>query len=220
MPAPAYISHNSDSEHPTKVAPRKHNIYTHFLEDRNGEVCKRTKMTRAPCRRRKGEAVPGAGKFGNLITADHNVLNEGGESPNDHRYAVVVPQWIQSYPCTTKISQETESSLRKCLEPSEKATVTHTDNSLEFGKSYEDLSWNHCTSTLHRSETNGIAERAVRRRKEGTSTVLLQSGLDEKWSADSVDATVLKQEQLLRSEDLREELQGKLGEVSTDRNKR
>ena len=25
-----------------------------------------------------------------------------------------------------------------------------------------DLSWNHCTSTPHRSETNGIAERAVR----------------------------------------------------------
>ena len=34
-------------------------------------------------------------------------------------------------------------------------------------------------STPHRSETNGIAERAVRRIKEGTSAVLLQSGLDE-----------------------------------------
>ena len=31
------------------------------------------------------------------------------------------------------------------------------------------------------SETNGIAERAVRRVKEGTSAVLLQLGLDEKW---------------------------------------
>ena len=39
----------------------------------------------------------------------------------------------------------------------------YTDNSLEFGKSFEDLSWNHRTSTPHRSETNGIAERAVRR---------------------------------------------------------
>ena len=34
-------------------------------------------------------------------------------------------------------------------------------------------------STPHRSETNGIAERAVRRVKEGTSAVLLQSGLDK-----------------------------------------
>ena len=35
-----------------------------------------------------------------------------------------------------------------------------------FGKACEDLSWNHCTSTPHRSETNAIAERAVRRIKE------------------------------------------------------
>ena len=45
----------------------------------------------------------------------------------------------------------------------------------------------HRTSTHHRSETIGIAEIAVRRVKEGTSAVLLQSGLDEKWSADSVE---------------------------------
>ena len=49
------------------------------------------------------------------------------------------------------------------------------------------MSWNHCTSTPHRSETNGIAERAVRRVKEGTSAVLQQSGLDEQWWADSME---------------------------------
>ena len=38
----------------------------------------------------------------------------------------------------------------------------------------------------HRSKANGIAERAVRRSKVGTSAVLLQSGLDEKWWADSM----------------------------------
>ena len=74
-------------------------------------------------------------------------------------------RWVQSYPCKTRTSQETG----KFLEPSEKPKVIYTDNTLEFGKSCEDLSWNHCTSTLHRSETNGIAERAVRRIKEGTS---------------------------------------------------
>ena len=60
------------------------------------------------------------------------------------------------------------------------------DNSLEFSKACEDLSWNHCRSTL-RSETNGIAERAVRRVKEGTSAVLLQSGLNESWWAVSME---------------------------------
>ena len=64
--------------------------------------------------------------------------------------------------------------------PTWKPKVIYTDNSVEFGKSCEDLSWNHCTSTPHRLETNGIAERAVRRVKEGTAEVLLQSGLDEK----------------------------------------
>ena len=35
--------------------------------------------------------------------------------------------------------------------------------------------------------TNGIVERAVRRVTEGTFAVLLQSGLDEKWWADSME---------------------------------
>ena len=96
-------------------------------------------------------------------------------------------QWIQSYPCKTKTSQETQRSLQKFLEPARKPEVIYADNSIEFGKSFEDLSWNHCRSTPHRSETNGIAERAVRKIKEGTSAVLLQSGLNERWWADSIE---------------------------------
>ena len=94
------------SGRPTKVASRKHSIFTQFPEDRNCDVCLRTKMTRAPCRRRTAEAVPRAEKFGDLTTADHKVLNDEGESRNHHRYAVVVrdlaTQWIQSYPCKNK----------------------------------------------------------------------------------------------------------------------
>ena len=77
--------------------------------------------------------------------------------------------------------------MQKFLEPERKPKVIYTDNSLEFGKACEDLSWNHCTSTPHRSETNGIAERAVRRVQEGTSAVLLQSGLNESWWAVSME---------------------------------
>ena len=124
-------------------------------------------------------------------TADHKVLSERCDSRNNHRYAVVVQdlatQWLQSYPCKTKTSQETEKSLQKFLEPKRKPKVIYTDKSLEFCTSCEELSWNHCTSTPHRSGTNGIAERAVRRVKEGTFAVLLQSGLDKEWWADSVE---------------------------------
>ena len=31
-------------------------------------------------------------------------------------------------------------------------TVICTDDSLEFGKAYEDLLWNRCTSTPHRQD--------------------------------------------------------------------
>ena len=173
----------------------KHSVCAHFPKDRNCEICQRTKITRTPCTRRIGGAVPRAENLGNLITADHKVLSEGCESRNNHRYAVVVQdlatQWIRSYPCNSKTSQETERSLQKFLEPKTKPKVIYSDNSLGFGKACEDLSRNHCTSTPHRSETNGIAERAVRRVKEGTSAVLLQSGLDENggpnlWNAVAV----------------------------------
>ena len=127
----------------------KHNVHTHFPKDRNCEICKRTKITRAPCRRRNGVAVPRAVNFGDLITADHKVLSDNCESRNNHRYAVVVQdlatQWIQAYPCKNKASQETQRSFQKFLEPERKPKVIYTDNSLEFGKACEDLSWNHCT---------------------------------------------------------------------------
>ena len=170
----------------------EHSVYTHFAKDRNCEICERTKITRAPCRRRNGEAVPRAEKIGDLITADHKVLSDNGESRNNHRCAVVVQdlatQWIQAYPCKNKTSQETQRSLHKFLEPDWKPKVIYTDNSLEF--------WSNPVKifpgiiarlTPHRSETNGIAERAVRREEEGTSAVLLQSGPYESWWADSME---------------------------------
>ena len=97
-----------------------------------------------------------------------------------------VQSWCRTWPlneskcpCKTKTSLETQRNLQKFLEPDKKPW--------NLAKVCEDLSWNHCTSTPHRSETNGIAERAVRRVKEGTSAVLLQSGLNESWWADSME---------------------------------
>ena len=63
----------------------------------------------------------------------------------------------------------------------------YTDKSLEFGKDCEDFPGIIARRTPHRSEINEIAERAVRGVKEGTSAVLLQSGLGENWWADSME---------------------------------
>ena len=51
----------------------------------------------------------------------------------------------------------------------------------EFKKALEELGMSHDTSTPHRPQTNGVAERAVRRVKEGSSCALAQSGLDDRW---------------------------------------
>ena len=138
---PVHGDSHASSSHEASLEPTfkrredlgKHSVYTHFRKDRNCEICKRTKITRAPCRRRNGEAVPRAEQIGDLITADHKVLSDNCESRNNHRYAVVVQdlatQWIQAYPCKTKTSQETQRSLQKFLEPERSPKVIYADNS-------------------------------------------------------------------------------------------
>ena len=95
---PVHGDSHASSSHEASLEPTfkrredlgKHSVYTHSPKDRNCEICKRTKITRATCRRRNGEAVPRAEKFGDLITADHKVLSDNCESRNNYRYAVVV----------------------------------------------------------------------------------------------------------------------------------
>ena len=94
-------SHASSSHEPSleptptrSVDLGKHSVDTHFLKDRNCEICQRTKITRAPCRKRIGGAVPRAENFGDLITADHKVLSEGCES----RTIIDIQSWCRIWP--------------------------------------------------------------------------------------------------------------------------
>ena len=110
---------------------------THFPKDRNCDVCLRIQVTTASCRRRTGEALHRAEKFGDLITADHTVFNEGCESRNNLRYAVVVQDLATQDSILSvqnkDFTEETEKSLRKFLDPSHKPQVIFfSDNSLEF----------------------------------------------------------------------------------------
>ena len=61
----ASTSHEASFEPTTKRREDlgKHSVKTHFSKDGNCVICKRTKITRTPCRRRTGEAVPRADKF-------------------------------------------------------------------------------------------------------------------------------------------------------------
>ena len=113
-----------DKEDPTQGIPDWLQPFTVNLEDLEAHVL----------------AHSSAEKYGDLIIAEHKVLNEGRESRNNHRYAVVVQvlatQWNL---CKTKTSQETEKTLRKFLESSQQPKVIHTCNSVEFVKSCEEL---------------------------------------------------------------------------------
>ena len=103
-------------------------------------------MTRAPCRRRTGDAVPRTEIFGDYSRSQN--LGEGCDARNNHKFAVEIG--FSLLRAKKKTSQETEKSLRKFLEPSEKPKVIYIHNSSEFGKSCEELSWNHRTSTRRR----------------------------------------------------------------------
>ena len=175
-------SHASSSHEPSlqptptrSVDLGKHSVYTHFIKTDIARFARGTKL--------QGPRAEDA-----LITADHKVLSEGCESRNTHS-SICNRGARLGHPRDPVISVKTKnfSGNKRVCKSSWKPKVINTDNSLEFGKACEDLSWNHCTSTPHRSETNGIAERAVRRVKEGASAVLLQSGLDENWWADSME---------------------------------
>ena len=59
----ASSSHELSLEPSRSVDLGKHSFCTHFPKDRNCEICQRTKITRAPCRRRIGGVVPRAEFF-------------------------------------------------------------------------------------------------------------------------------------------------------------
>ena len=68
---PEHRDSHASSSHEVSLEPTskrreelgQHSVYTHFPKNRNCEICKRTKITRVPCRRRNGGAVPRAEKF-------------------------------------------------------------------------------------------------------------------------------------------------------------
>ena len=70
----------------------KHSVYTLFPEDRNCEICQRTKVTRAPCRRRNGGAVPDAENFGDLMITRFSVKIVNLETVTD------MQSWCRTWP--------------------------------------------------------------------------------------------------------------------------
>ena len=132
-------SKHRENEHKAKNWPRKrvkNNVIVHFVQKSLVSSCRR--ITKSSVRDVNLETIIGT-------------------------WYKTWQLWIQSYPCTTKSSHETEKTHIKIpwsrLEHRKLCVRTTRWN---LGKHVRFLSWNQSTSTPHRSETNVIAERAVR----------------------------------------------------------
>ena len=163
-------------------------MLTHFPKDPNCPVCNSCKRNRAYCKSKvhgEPDDLPEPQKFADAVTADHKILNEDDESRKQDRVALIVldrfTKWLQGYAAKSKAHDEVMRDLQRFLGPQVKPQHVFTDNSKEFIKALEELNWPHDTSTPNRPQTNGIIERCVRVVKEGTSCVMVQSGLADKW---------------------------------------
>ena len=162
----------------------QHSFYTRFLKDRNCEICQRTQNYKGSMQKTQWRSRTSCRKIWRL---DNSRFTRSSVKFVNLETITDLQSWCRTWPLNVsrrirakqKLHTKPREACKSFLEPDGKPKAIYTDNSLEFGKACEDLSWNHCTSTPHRSETDGIAERAVRRVKEGTSAVLLQSGLNE-----------------------------------------
>ena len=89
-------------------------------------------------------------------------------------FRVSPPCWIQRYLVKNNSAMETMKCPQGFMNPTVKPRRVYTDNSME--KPFTELNGTHDISTPHRHQTNGTAERAVRRVKEGT-------GGTKQWNA-------------------------------------
>ena len=130
--------------------------------------------------------------FADAITADHMIVGDGDRSRhNDHVAWVIQDQhtkYLMSFAASTKSAADTKKAFQRFLGPQVKPKHVYTDGSNEFERALKDLDILCDTATPYRAETNGIAERAVRRVKEGTSCTLVQSGLSGEWWREASNA--------------------------------
>ena len=130
---------------------------------------------------------------GIALSADHKILKVENESKRGHKNALIVQDdftnWIQSFPMKTKgyIGNNVAFKEIDC-------SVTEAGHNLhrQFQSIYlrlSSLQWSHDASISHRSEPNGVAERAVRRVQEGAAIVFVhkadyqKNGGTVRWNA-------------------------------------
>ena len=180
-----------ESRHTRKdAAISVEHLMSHRLKNPWCEACVRAKMHNRPARRVHFEDDEKPISFGEIITADHFITARISEEAmlrerhglvildrgTDYVACYPVPDYIACYPVPSKTADDTERALAHFAGDST-VSLFHSDNSPELLKAVRDLGWRHSTSTPGVPQSNGVAERAVRKVLEGIRTLLDQAGL-------------------------------------------
>ena len=173
----------------TSNVPAPAHFLTHHPKHPACPVCQCCKMQRARCARKHDAHSDDPQMFGDGVTADHIIIPADWESYQKDRAVCVILDrgtgWIGAYPCKTKNAEDTKSCFQHFL-GSVIPKKVYTDGSHEFKNALKSLGLPHDVATPHRPQTNGIAERAVKRILEGARCLLKQSGLPEYFWPDAV----------------------------------
>ena len=121
-----------------------------------------------------------------MLTIDHGQVPLGQEGRQAEKYAVVIKDVYTEFtigePVCRKSADDTVHSIQTMCGPCKYGHMTiYSDDSPEIASACHRMQVMHNTAQPFRPETNGIAEQAVRRIKEGTASLLVQSGLNHKW---------------------------------------
>jgi len=173
----------------TKAAARTlEHIMSHRIKNPYCEACTRAKMQNKPARVKRWIVDKKPEKFGEIITADHfYATNVADQCIHKSNYCLVVfdrgTEFIYAYGVGKRDAQDSLVALQHFAGPTDDVKLFYSDNSKELIRAAKTLEWRHATCTPGVKESNGVAERAVRKVIEGTRTLLDQSGMPEAfWS--------------------------------------
>ena len=164
-------------------------LMTHEPKNPHCAACQQAKMQAKPTpdrsKRPGGDPNPEAKVFGDCITADHSIAHAERDQGLEGEATLLVVKdayttWLGAYPLPNKSSEEAVAALKDFV-GSDEVKLFYRDGSPELEKAAEDLKWTRGTSTPGRPETNGRAERAVRKVLNACRTILLFAGLSPKF---------------------------------------
>ena len=149
------------------------------------EVCLRCKTQR---RHKRKKSVVDMGekpkKFGAQCTGDHLVRQRGLESEDDASYEGANSALVLYDRGTDWLDwsiEHTVEAFKQWAVSKEKIQAFYCDNAHELIGAARKRGWRCATATTGIPPTNGLAERMVRRGKEGGRCNVVQSGLHGKW---------------------------------------